>query len=144
MKSKVETQEMRWITAVQTGGFCFLMGFRSWTSGVSIQEKDPVSKCFQVLMDSNSSQGWLVFLSPSAINSFQNQWKYFLWSYQAAALLLKCISRENLTQSNWAQLGAKGGPAQAAHLENIPTGKVCWSREGAPQGVRGNPQLASS
>lgn len=61
MKSKVETQEMRWITAVKTGGFCFLMGFRSRTSGASIQEKDPVSKCFQVLMDSNSSQGWFYF-----------------------------------------------------------------------------------
>lgn len=43
--------------------FCFLIGFRSQMSGVSIQEEELVSKCFQVLMDSNSSRGLFFLIS---------------------------------------------------------------------------------
>lgn len=42
---------------MHTGGFCFLISFGGQASGVSAWEEEPVSKHFQVLMDSNSSQG---------------------------------------------------------------------------------------
>lgn len=48
-------------------------------------------------------KGCFVVLLSSAVNSFQNQWKYFLWSYQATAFLPEHLSCEH-TQSPWAQL----------------------------------------
>lgn len=53
------------------------------------------------------------FLQPRIL--FKNQWKYLLWSYQAAASLPEHILHEKHTQSQWAKWGAE-------HLENIPAG----------------------